>query len=79
MAHYEEVLARLEREGVRIENKPDSVVARFPSSVSRYDLVGHTADIMSSEGLPFNGLYVIMRDGEDLVLELYNHPSATTS
>lgn len=79
MASYEEVLTRLEGEGVRVERKPDSLVVRFPPSVSRYDLVGHTADIMSSEKLPFNGIYAITNDGEDVVLDLDNHPLTKSS
>ncbi|MDO8565514.1 MAG: hypothetical protein Q7R67_02765 [bacterium] len=76
MAHFEEVLARVEREeGVKIQRLPHSIVARFPTSISRYSLVTLMADIMSSEELPFNGTYAITNDGEDIILHLDNHPT----
>ena len=73
MAHYEEVLSRLrEQEGVLIERKSDSIAVRFAPSISRQNLVTITADILSSEELPFNGNYNIMDINEDVLLEIWS-------
>ena len=78
MAHFGEVLIRLEGEGIRVQREAHSIVLRFPSTISRNNLVAFTADIMRSEELPFNGYYAIMEDGEEVVLDISNFPEFPT-
>ena len=73
MANYREVLARLETvENVKVEQMSGSTILRFSPETSRHNLVALTADVMSSEGLPFNGYYSIRDVGESVVLEIFH-------
>ncbi|MBX4206322.1 hypothetical protein KW784_00860 [Candidatus Parcubacteria bacterium] len=79
MAHYTEVLSRLEQEErVQVKREGMGIVLTFPPDISRYALVAGTADILSSEDVPFDGNYAITNEGDAVTLHILD-PSLSKS
>ena len=70
MAHFEEVLTRIQGEGVRVERLPHGIVLRFSAEISRRELIDSVVDLLCSEELPYKGQCFTSYDGDDIVMEI---------
>ncbi len=73
MARFELVLQDIGRKGVRVTQSASTIDLMFPPHISHENLVGLTADILMSEGLPHQGNYSTMTVRDGVLLRIFRN------